>query len=127
MTTEPSFRPLSPHLQIYKPQITSILSITHRITGMGLTGGIFFFLYWLGAIAAGPESYNNALLVFQSWFGQLVLSLCLLGFYYHLANGIRHLAWDMGYGYSLKVVRLTGWTVVVVALLLTLLTWMTIK
>lgn len=127
MTTDSGHRPLSPHLQIYKPQITSVLSITHRITGTGLSVGIFFFLYWLGAIATGPETYTNALLVFKSWIGQVILSLCLLGFYYHLANGIRHLVWDMGYGFSLKAVRITGWAVVIIALFLTFLTWMNIK
>lgn len=126
MTTKPSLRPLSPHLQVYKFEINMVLSITHRITGMGLTAGIFFFLYWLGSIAAGPEAYHNALLFFKSWVGQLILGLCLLGFYYHLANGIRHLAWDIGYGFSMKAVRLTEWTVVLIALLLTFLTWMSI-
>lgn len=127
MTTESDYRPISPHLQIYKPQITSILSVAHRVTGVGLSVGIFFFLYWLGAIAAGPEPYADALLVFKSWVGQVILGLCLLGFYYHLANGIRHLIWDMGYGFSLKVVRITGWSVIVMTLLLTFLTWMSIK
>lgn len=124
MTQRQQNRPLSPHLQIYKSQITSVLSVTHRITGIGLSCGIFFFFYWLAAIATGPSSYAQAILLFKSWFGQLVLMLCLLGFYYHLANGIRHLAWDMGYGFSLRIAHITGWLVVIVALLMTLVTWM---
>jgi succinate dehydrogenase / fumarate reductase cytochrome b subunit len=127
MTSNPDHRPLSPHLQIYKPQITSILSITHRITGIGLTVGIFFFLYWLDAIATGPETYANALCVFKSQIGQVILNLCLLAFYYHTANGIRHLAWDMGYGFSLKAVKFSGWAVIIIALFLTFFTGMTIK
>lgn len=117
-------RPLSPHLQIYKPQITTVLSITHRLTGIGLSLGIFFFLYWLGAIATSASAYGAALLFFKSVFGQLVLGLCLFGFYYHLANGIRHLAWDTGHGFSLKAVTITGWIVVMSAFLMTLITWM---
>ncbi|WP_032112496.1 succinate dehydrogenase, cytochrome b556 subunit [Candidatus Paracaedibacter symbiosus] len=127
MSSQPNLRPLSPHLQVYKPQITSVLSITHRVTGIGLSLGIFFFLYWLGAIAMGADSFAEAIIFFKSWFGQLVLGLCLLGFYYHFANGIRHLAWDLGYGFSLRAVHVTGWTVVIAAVLLTLLTWMSIK
>lgn len=123
MLTPPPLRPLSPHLQVYKPQITSVLSITHRLTGIGLTLGIFFFIYWLAAIASGPSGYAQAIDFFNGLFGQTVLALCLLGGYYHLANGIRHLAWDMGYGFSLKAVAITGWLVVVSSILLTLLTW----
>lgn len=124
---QPHKRPLSPHLQVYRPQITSVLSITHRITGIGLTIGIFFFLYWLAAIAAGVEAYSEAIVFFRGYFGQLILWLCLFGGYYHLSNGIRHLAWDMGYGFSLKAVRITGWVVILSSIILTLLTWMGVK
>lgn len=127
MSKKINSRPLSPHLQIYKPQITSVLSITHRLTGIGLSFGIFFFLYWLGAIATSAKAYGDALLFFNSWFGQLILGLCLFGFYYHFANGLRHLAWDMGKGFSLRLVTLTGWLVVGSAVLLTLITWTLIK
>lgn len=122
MSMQPPHRPLSPHLQIYKPQITSVLSITHRITGIGLSVGIFFLFYWLGAIATNAEAYGNALVFFKSWFGQVILILCLFGFYYHLANGIRHLAWDMGYGFSLKMITITGWLVVSIAIIMTFIT-----
>lgn len=122
MSVQPPHRPLSPHLQIYKLQMTSLLSITHRITGIGLSVGILFLFYWLGAIATNAEAYAIALVFFKSWFGQMVLGLCLFGFYYHLANGIRHLAWDMGYGFSLRAATITGWSVISAAVLMTLIT-----
>ena len=123
MSKKLSQRPLSPHLQIYKPQITSVLSIIHRVTGIGLSIGIFFLLYWLGAIATSAQAYGEVLIFFKGYFGQVILGFCLLGFYYHLVNGIRHLAWDIGYGFSLKVVTITGWLAVVSAVVMTLMTW----
>lgn len=123
MLEKNSVRPLSPHLQVYKPQITSVLSITHRLTGIGLSVGVFFLLYWLASIASGSEAYHQAVAFFKSCWGQIGLGLCLWGFYYHLANGIRHLMWDMGYGFSLKVVHLSGWSVIIFSLSMTFLTW----
>ena len=84
-------RPLSPHLQIYSPQITSVLSILHRITGAILTVSTVFLAYWLLAAAHGPNAFERAQAIVGSWFGQLVLLGVCFSFFYHLANGIRHL------------------------------------
>ena len=118
-----STRPLSPHLQIYSPQITSVLSILHRATGIALTLGTVFLTYWLLAAAYGSNAFEKAQNFMGSWFGQLVLLGVCFSLFYHLANGIRHLIWDTGYGFELSVLRVTGIVVVVVAFALTSLTW----
>ncbi len=117
-------RPLSPHLQIYKPQLTSVLSIFHRMTGVGLAVGTLFLAWWLLAAAAGPGPFAAAQGFFGSWFGILVLfgfSVCL---FYHLCNGVRHLVWDAGYGFSIENIYRSGWTMLVAAVVLTLLAWL---
>ena len=118
-----SVRPLSPHLQIYSPQITSVLSILHRATGVVLTFGTIFLVYWLLAAAHGPDAFERAQFFMGSWYGQLVLLGVSFSLFYHLANGIRHLIWDAGYGFELSVLRVTGIVVVVSAFGLTILTW----
>ncbi|MDD9876645.1 MAG: succinate dehydrogenase, cytochrome b556 subunit [Magnetovibrio sp.] len=115
-------RPLSPHLQVYRPQITSILSITHRITGVALTGGAVLFSYWIMAATYGPEAFARAQAVFGSWFGQLVLWGMVFSLFFHLGNGIRHLGWDIGWGYELDKLRTSGWLTVVFAVAMTVLT-----
>ena len=115
-------RPLSPYL-IYRPQITSVLSILHRITGVCLSAGIVLLVYWLVAAASGPESYQAAHGFLTSVLGRLLVMGWTFCFFYHLANGIRHLAWDAGYGFELHQVTITGWSVVTVSLVLTALTW----
>ncbi len=116
-------RPLSPHLQIYKPQLTSVLSITHRVTGVALTAGSLLLVYWLAAIAGGEESYASATAVLGSFFGRLILFLFSLAVFYHLCNGLRHLYWDSGRGFELDAVYLSGKVVIVASIALTLLTW----
>ncbi|MEQ8195958.1 MAG: succinate dehydrogenase, cytochrome b556 subunit [Rhodospirillales bacterium] len=116
-------RPLSPHLQIYRPQITSVLSILHRITGVALAAGAVLLTYWLSCAVYGPEAFASAQAVMGSWFGRLILLGLTFSLYYHLANGIRHLAWDAGWGFELPKLRATGWLVVIVSLVLTLATW----
>ena len=115
-------RPLSPHLQIYKPQITSVLSITHRITGAALSAGVFVLLLWIFSLSLGPESYGIFTRFIHSWVGKFFLMGWTFSFYYHLANGIRHLFWDMGKGYSLKATYRTGWFVLLFSLSLTIST-----
>jgi succinate dehydrogenase / fumarate reductase cytochrome b subunit len=119
----PIERPLSPHLQVYRPQITSVLSILHRLTGIALTVGLLAFLFWLGAIALGPDAYAFSKHFFSSYFGRFLLIGWTFSFYYHLANGIRHLFWDAGYGYELTTTRRSGWAVVLFSIAITLLTW----
>jgi succinate dehydrogenase / fumarate reductase cytochrome b subunit len=116
-------RPLSPHLQIYRWQLTSVLSILHRLTGLALVFGALLFAYWLTAAAYGPEAFARAQALFGSWFGRLVLFGMTFALFYHLANGVRHLAWDAGWGFELATLRRTGVVMVLVAGALTLLTW----
>ena len=115
-------RPLSPHLQVYRPQITSVLSILHRITGVGLIGGAFLLTWWLVAAAYGPEAFRDAQAFIGSWFGQLLLWAFTFALFYHLGNGIRHLAWDFGWGFELSQVRATGIAMLAFAVAGTLLT-----
>jgi len=116
-------RPLSPHLQVYKPQITSILSITHRITGVALCGGAVLLTYWLMAATYGPEVFAQAQAILGSWFGRLVMFGVVFSLWYHLANGIRHLAWDAGWGFELEKLRASGIAVVAFSVILTIATF----
>ena len=117
-------RPLSPHLQVYQPQITSVLSILHRITGVALTVGALLLVWWLAAAAAGPETFEIARVFWGSWFGQMLLMSLTFALFYHLCNGVRHLAWDLGYGFDLGTATLTGWLVIAGAGAMTLATWL---
>lgn len=117
-------RPLSPHLQIYRIQITSFLSILHRGTGLVLYGGAVIWALWFFALATGPENYATIQKLLLSPFGLLLLFGWTFSFFYHLCNGVRHLCWDMGVGYDMPTVRLTGWTVVVASIVLTGATWL---
>ncbi len=109
--TSQTQRPLSPHLQIYRPQLTSVLSILHRATGVALSVGALVLVAWLVAIAAGPAAYNQSLGIFGSaWFKLLTAGWAFCGFY-HLGNGIRHLAWDVGWGFELSQAYASGWAV----------------
>lgn len=116
-------RPLSPHLQVYRPQLTSMLSILHRVTGVALAVGTLLLIYWLAAAAGGAESFATAQGLIGSILGRLLLLGWSFALFYHLCNGIRHLYWDAGYGLSLPVVYRTGWLAVVAAALLTLVSW----
>ena len=122
----PHARPLSPHLQIYRRQLTSVLSIIHRLTGIALSLGTVFLVIWLGSIAGGPQTYQAISLWSSSAFGKTFLLGWAFCFYFHLANGIRHLFWDAGWGYELKDVYRSGWTALGFAFTLTFLTllWM---
>ena len=114
-------RPLSPHLQVYKPQLTSVLSIAHRGTGVALTAGTILLVYWLVALASGPESYASAQAILGSLVGRVLLFGWTFALFYHLCNGIRHLFWDAGYGFELDSAYRSGKVVVIVSILLTLL------
>jgi len=116
-------RPLSPHLQIYRWQITMALSILHRMTGVALTVGTVVLVWWLLAAAAGPGPYATAEAVIGSWLGRLLLLGWSFALFYHLCNGIRHLAWDVGFGFEIKTMTTTGWIVVGASIALTLLAW----
>jgi len=117
-------RPLSPHLQVYRPQVTSVLSIAHRMTGVVLAFAALLLTYWLASAAYGPESFARAQVLMESWIGRLVLFGFTFSLFYHLCNGVRHLGWDMGWGFDLVKLRLTGVVVIIASLGLTVLSWM---
>lgn len=116
-------RPLSPHLQIYRPQLTSVLSIFHRLTGVALGLGTLMLAWWLIAVATGPGAYATVATATASWIGRLVLFGWTFALFYHLCNGIRHLFWDAGRGLELPAIYASGWAVVVASLALTLAAW----
>ncbi len=116
-------RPLSPHLQVYRPQLTSVLSITHRMTGVALTVGTLLLIYWLVAIASGEAAYDTAQGLIGSVLGRLLLFGWSVALFYHLCNGIRHLSWDAGFLLELPALYRSGWAMLVAALALTLISW----
>ena len=103
--------------------MTAVLSITHRFTGAFLSLGTLLLIIVLVAAASGSEAYNAIHAVVTSWLGQLLLFLWTYALYFHLSNGIRHLIWDIGFGFDLDVADKTAWVVVVVSTVLTFLTW----
>jgi succinate dehydrogenase / fumarate reductase cytochrome b subunit len=115
-------RPLSPHLQIYKPQITSILSIFHRLTGISLSIGSFIIVAWIVSLSMGVESYSYFMSIVDNWFIQTIIFGFAFALFYHFSNGIRHLFWDAGLGFELKSVYISGSIVVLNAIILTSLT-----
>jgi succinate dehydrogenase / fumarate reductase cytochrome b subunit len=119
----PVERPLSPHLQIYRPQLTSVLSISHRLTGVALAGGTLFLVWWLVAAATSADAFATAQWFFGSWLGLLLLFGWSFAFFFHLCNGIRHLVWDAGYGFDLRSTYVSGWTVIAASGVLTILAW----
>jgi succinate dehydrogenase / fumarate reductase cytochrome b subunit len=116
-------RPLSPHLQIYRPQITSVLSILHRITGFALSVGLLLLAGLIISAAFGQQSFDLVRGQMGTWYGYILLMGWSWAFYYHLCNGIRHLFWDMGKGFELSAVTTSGWAVVLASLTMTVVTW----
>jgi len=100
--------PLSPHLQIYKWQISSLLSITHRIVGVVNTFAVMLICIWTMSLLLGETSYETTKIFLNSFLGKfLIISMCWT-FSFHILNEIRHLAWDLGYGFDLKISKITG-------------------
>ena len=100
--------PLSPHLQIYKWQISSLLSITHRIVGVINFFAITLICFWSLFLLLGGESYEIIYMLLNSFFGKFIaISLCWT-FSFHILNELRHLFWDLGYGFDLKISKITG-------------------
>lgn len=118
-----SERPLSPHLQVYKPQMTTVLSITHRATGAALVLGTFMLVCWLLAAATGEDAFNAVRDFLASPVGGVLLFGWTVSVFYHLCNGIRHLFWDMGYLFKLQNAFRAGWLVLLMTLVLTTLVW----
>ena len=116
-------RPLSPHLQVYRWQWTMALSILHRATGTALAVGTLLMTWWLLALAAGPDAFADAQGFIGSWFGRFLLFGWTWSLFYHLCNGIRHLAWDAGIGFELETARNTGYLAAAASVVLTVLAW----
>ena len=106
-------RPLSPHLQVYKPQMTSTMSILNRITGVALTVGLFMFSAWIISAALGADAFGQFHSFAYSWIGKVMLFGWTFALMFHLLNGVRHLVWDTGRSLSLKGAYQTGWIVII--------------
>lgn len=118
-----SNRPLSPHVMHYRLPLLAWLSMTHRITGVALSVGTLLVMYWLLALAAGPEAYERAQGIMTSGFGQLILFGFTWALYYHFCNGIRHLVWDVGYNLDIEGAESSGKLVLIASILLTIFSW----
>lgn len=121
-THKPVERPLSPHLQIYRWQIPMLTSILTRVTGNALVVSALLVVWWLFAASTSPEYFATADAVLTSWFGDLVLSLSLLGLWYHYLAGLRHLYYDAGHGLDLPTAEKLGIACLVGSVVLTILT-----
>jgi succinate dehydrogenase / fumarate reductase cytochrome b subunit len=115
-------RPLSPHLTIYRPQMTSISSIFVRITGNALLVSTLLLIWWLLAASSSDAAFAAADYVITSWFGDIVMVLSLWALWYHTLGGVRHLIWDTGRGLELKSAERMGWMMIIGSLMLTALT-----
>lgn len=113
-------RPLSPHLGVYRWQVTNTLSILHRLTGLYLSLGALVLVWWLVALASGPAAYASALDVLASGWFRLPMIGWVFCFFYHLGNGVRHLFWDVGLGFEPGTYRVTGWSVAAASVVATL-------
>ena len=116
-------RPLSPHLQVYRLPLTAVLSIIHRIAGVLLSLGNVALVVWLLAIVAGGSTYESLYMWFASIPGQIILIMWSAMLYFHLCNGIRHLVWDVGRGFELRIVDISAVAALFFTVILTALTW----
>ena len=119
-------RPISPHLQIYRWYLSMVMSIMNRATGIALSVGLVQLAVWLISLASGPHSFATMRSITGSWFGMLVLFLLTIAWAYHLLNGVRHLAWDAGYGFHPKEFRRTGIAVLVGTAVITVVVWIAV-
>jgi succinate dehydrogenase / fumarate reductase cytochrome b subunit len=115
-------RPLSPHLTIYRPQLTSMTSILTRITGNAMLVAALLIVWWFLAAASSAEYFAIANGFVTSWFGDLIMFFSLLGLWYHTLAGIRHLIWDTGHGMDIPTAEKLGWACIGGAVVLTILT-----
>lgn len=116
-------RPRSPNIQIYRPQLTSVLSIAHRISAVFLSVAAVGLVVWLIAAAEGPQSYLSVQGALASPLGRIALFGSTFAFVLHFCGGIRHLAWDAGYGFELRAIYASGWAVAAASVALTLAAW----
>jgi len=119
-----SKNPLSPHLQIYRWHISSLLSITHRITGVINFLALILIFFWLLGLSFGESNYELFLLIINSFFGKFILIGFVWSMSFHILSGIRHLVWDLGYGFEIKTANISGIIVIICSLALTIIFWL---
>ena len=116
--------PISPHLQIYRWHISSLLSITHRIAGVINLLALILMFFWLLAFSLGETNYELFLLAINSFFGKFILIGFTWSMIFHLLSGIRHLVWEFGYGFEIKTANFSGVVVIIFSLVLTIIFWL---
>ena len=116
--------PLSPHLQIYRWHISSLLSVTHRISGVINLLALILIFFWLLFLSFGESNYELFLLIINSFFGKFILIGFTWSMIFHILSGARHLAWDLGYGFEIKTANISGAVVIILSLLLTVIFWL---
>ena len=116
--------PLSPHLQIYRWHISSLLSITHRISGVINLLALILIFFWLLSLSFGESNYELFLLIINSFFGKFILIGFTWSMSFHILSGIRHLVWDLGYGFEIKTANISGIIVIICSLVLTIIFWL---
>ena len=116
--------PLSPHLQIYRWHISSLLSITHRIAGVINLLALILIFFWLLGLSFGENNYELFLLIINSFFGKFILIGFTWSMSFHILSGIRHLVWDLGYGFEIKTANISGIIVIICSLVLTIIFWL---
>ena len=119
-----SKNPLSRHLQIYRWHISSLLSITHRISGVINLLALFLIFFWLIFLSLGENNYQSFLLIINSFIGKFILIGFTWSMIFHLLSGVRHLVWDLGYGFEIKTANITGVIVIIFSLILTIIFWL---
>lgn len=122
-TTLRAVRPLSPHLQIYRPMLTMMMSIAHRLTGAAMYVGTLLMVFWLMALAAGPEMFQPVNGFLHSIFGRVLLLLYTWALLNHMLGGVRHLVWDTGRGFSKPAIELAAQATLIGGIVLTALVW----
>jgi len=119
-----SRNPLSPHIQIYRWHVSSLLSITHRISGVINLLALILIFFWLLVLSFGESNYDFFLLIINSFYGKFILIGFTWSMSFHLLSGIRHLAWDLGYGFEIKTANISGIIVIIFSLVLTIIFWL---
>ena len=119
-----SKNPLSPHLQIYRWHISSLLSITHRISGVINLMALILIFFWLIAFSFGENNYQSFLFIINSFFGKFILIGFTWSMTFHVLSGIRHLIWDLGYGFEIKTAKISGIIVIISSFILTIIFWL---
>ena len=119
-----SKNPLSPHIQIYRWHVSSLLSITHRISGVINFFALILIFFWLVVLSFGESNYELLLLIINSFFGKFILIGFTWSMIFHSLSGIRHLIWDLGYGFEIKTANISGIIVIISSLVLTIIFWL---